>query len=228
MLIEEMKELPQKAGITELVWFNGGPVVSPCRKDNQIFLPLSPGSYFWFLKDGNQFLYKMKDDRVFFGGTDEQACFVVELKVQSINHYSADGEEGFYRALKPKEIKSLELKLKTAIPMRQGDWWAIKLPHTWEDLKGIYEMLTSWEFQIWKTSERFEFGDFWKHGSLRLNLTRHVVRGMMAEVNTMKNRCRSCFIVEGVVEAPDHRPLQLIGPHALFQSELLVNPTTSD
>lgn len=227
MLVAEMKELPKKAGIAELVWYAGEPAIGPCVKENQIFLAKSEGSEFIELRDGSQFIFKTKEDRIYFCGTDGQTAFVVRLKPWIMTHYAERGEEGFYDALKPKEIKVLERQHKT-IPVRQGNWWAIRLPYTWNDIKTIYDMLTSWDFQIWKTSERFEFGDFWKPGSYRLNNTRHVLHGMVAEINTGKNCGRSCFIVEGVVEAPGYGPLQLIGPHALFQSEFLMNPQDVD
>jgi len=234
MKLFEMKgQLPEEAGLAELEFTNEAE--SPGRKKELISLPADPQSEFFSLQDGAQFLFRCtvldnsdryspkKESALYFGGTDEQP-FLVRAEPEAFPYFVLGGEVGFYEALKPPLIKWLEGLYGRERTNRQGDIFAYSLPsqgHLFSRTPGgwwIY-MLERWEanganINLSRCEEQL-FG------------TRHVFRGRKA-VLEVDDISAEFTLGEGVVEAPDHKPLVLRGPHLFQQAAFLFRPQEAD
>src|SRR3989344_1796920 len=169
------------------------------REGEKIFLSHDGAEKFYPLLKGEQFLFTSPSSgterALFFGGMDESP-FLVELEFDALEGLF-EGERGFFEGLKPQIIrhweKSLGVKAK-----RQGDFFAIsdRQPKSWKEF-----------FQIHKSS-KLELEVVEKRS---LAGTRHQFSGLAAWNE-------GCFIGEGTIEAPDHAPLLLKGPHLIRQA----------
>lgn len=247
MKLLEMETLPKRAGRAVLRF---SPRVRwPHRNKEAILIPKNSVVEFFPLLDGEQFLLRGErdvtrhcrncghatryDDRaVYFGGTDQspsRSPFLVQLVAEAFKHYRTSGEDRFFQALKPYLIVELERKWGPEHTQRQGDIWAYKLPWSWEDLMRK-ELADGRDFGVERSPMRRRRGG-WR-GVLD---TRHILKGWQAEVEftTILGESppsRGCLetVVEGRIEAPDHKPFILKGPHAVAQTRLLRHPETAD
>lgn len=248
MKLLEMETLPTKAGRTVLRF---SPRVRwPHRKKEAILIPKNSVVEFFPLLDGEQFLLrgerevmrrcrncghatKLDNRAVYFGGTDQspsRSPFLVQLAAEAFKHYRTGGEDGLFQALKPYLIVELERKWGAEHTQRQGDIWAYKLPWSWEDLMRRELEGGNRNFSIERSPLRRRRGG-WR-GVLE---TRHVLKGWQAEVEittilggSPPSRGYRETVAEGRIEAPDHKPFILKGPHAIAQTRLLAHPATAD
>ena len=225
MRLFEMKELPEKAGLAVLDWDNG--VSRPQRDEKTIAVPRNGGVEFFPLKEGAQFLLLISDvgswqrqgfRSVYFGGTDEQP-FLVELEADAFAAFARGGETAFFTALKPKLIKDVEQTYRDQEAAlrrtkRQGDIFAHALRWPWKGLILHHLKQLGTEVTL-------------KHADVALFGTRHDFRGFIGEF-TLPETGAKALVGEGVVEAPDHSPLELKGPHVLAQTNFLQDPKKAD
>lgn len=223
MRLFEMKELPAKAGLAVLEWDKG--ISRPERDESTIAAPRNAGVEFFALKEGVQFLLLItavgSDQRqqgVYFGGTDEQP-FLVELETEAFRAFIEGGEAGFFAALKPKLIKDIEQTYRgreaaERRTKRQGDIFAHALRWPWKGLILHHLKLLGTELTL-------------RHAECALFGTRHDFRGLLGEFKLPETAVKA-LVGEGIVEAPDHSPLELKIPHVLAQASLLRNPKKAD
>ena len=161
------------------------------------------------LKGGEQFLLSRihPGEGIWFGGTDERP-FLVQLKLEALDHFEADGEAGFFEALKPEVIQNHEQEWGVDRTKRQGDIFAYPLPWSW------------WQFlrNNWVEGQEVKLAET----SVAAFGTRHRFTGKIANVG------RQTSIVEGILEAPDHSPLRLKGPHVLAHARFISDPPNAD
>jgi len=217
MKLFEMKELPQKAGMTLLEFQACG---LPCRRGNTITLPNNPEHEFFPLKQGEQFLFRLnrtdyngktKYDYL-FGGT-EHASFLVSLTPEPFEAFQRGGEAAFFNSLKPEVIKKCE-ELFGGNCLRQGDIFAVPLPYTWDELNKMSRLSSGKICQDSQTTNEKLFG------------TRHVFVGICARFSVLG---KSHFIGTGTLTAPDHPPLVLNNGIFLFaQTYGLCDSTNAD
>jgi hypothetical protein len=196
----------------------------PERFGEDIFLPPVRNAEFHLLNDGSQFLYRIPpvessrgyrySGSLYFGGTDENV-FLVQLEQRLYNLFIKDGEDRFYDALKPEPIKNVEEKWKI-VTKRQGDIFASPLPISWEEIEKVIYLYLFKKPEVVEVEEKTIFG------------TRHKITGPCIENLQTKTYRPSYSIAEGLIEAPDHTPLELEGLHLLAQTNGLVDPTQAD
>lgn len=213
MRLAEMKKFPTTAGKARLEFSEAG--TTPLRNNENISLPLNRECEYFSLRDGKQFLYVLYryGKQVYFGGTDENP-FLVQLQDRTLSAFLHDGEKGFYHSLKPSIIDLFETKLKKKTK-RQGDFFAFPLPWSWERLAKSHLINTGLTMPVQQET------------NLALNSTRHLFQGTMSQnlVPLLGYRAR---IFEGTINAPDHEPLVLKGPHAIEQAANLAQPQSAD
>lgn len=249
MKLSEFKELPKKAGMAEIKWVDthhrtkadrmlAGHDGRVMRIGDQIILPADSTVEFFPLRDGDQFLFYdglnhgASGGRVYFGGTDEKP-FLVRMNPQILTTIRLGGEIEFFDRLRPREISRFE-QLFGVKAIRQGDWHAVPLPWSWKEITGLHELLTRQHLEVQTRSMseilQYKVDDPEKQGKavIMLNNTRHKLEGKWAEVIINTNGGRNCIIGEGLLTAPDHKPVELKGPHALYQTECLLTPSQAD
>lgn len=215
MKIFKMRELPESAGGIPINW--DSEVAMPFIKEGAIFISDVPNGEFFPLKNGEQFLYVDCDP--WFGGMDEKAPFMTRLHPYAFNVFEAQGEEAFYRCLKPRIIQKAEKAWGKDKTGRQGDIFSYPLPYAWKELgfrARMYELL-------WR---RCGLED-----KVKLFRTRHTARGYfpvtkvftkeLGEIHSWpRSRLRGSEVAvgEGMLRAPNHEPLVLKGPHLLARS----------
>ena len=209
MYLWEMKELPKKADKATLEWDKG--ISSPQRERNRIGLPLdSHVRYFPFL-DGKQFLIQAVN-RAWFGGTDEEP-FLVEMNPEIIDNYIEDrgNVDAFYADLVPSRVS--DLSKETGIPYRrQGDIFAAKFCGE----RYFEDRLASLVGAKVQEAEMSILG------------TRHRGKGRGIIINSDSRRDTQ-VLFRGVIEAPDHKPINLSdGLYLLGQTRYIVNPLNAD
>lgn len=247
MELLHMEALPKRAGVATL---NISPrVTRPSRREAVINIPLRRGVAFFPLRRGEQFLLRIRENHfgscrycgqpipagqtaVCFGGTDQRTPFLVDLVPKALEPFRKGGEEAFFDALKPWVIRALEEKYGAENTRRQGDIFAYSLPWSWEELGRRH--LGSESTSLVTRGRRKVTGSFKiERGQGRLFGTRHVFIGDQADVWTTAILDDPEFrgwadIGEGRIEAPDHDPLILEGPHVLTQTALLRFPAHAD
>lgn len=209
-----MKELPKTADKARLEWSYG--LGTPQRQGNKIGLPKDKTARYFSLNGGSQFIIDVGNfssgnmRRVWFGGTDEEP-FLVEMN-SAVADYFIENEgsvESFYNRLVPENV--LSLSDETGIPYkRQGDIFAAKFcgERYFED-----RLAKLMEVRI-------------EQGEMRLLGTRHVGKGRSLSIINGNGR-RMLFT--GVVEAPDHKPMNLSdGLYLIGQTREIVNPAQAD
>ena len=204
----------------------------PERFGEDIFLPPVRNAEFHLLNDGLQFLYRIPpvessrgyryNGSLFFGGTDENP-FLVELNPGLYDLFIRDGEDKFYDALKPELIERVERKWGISNTKRQGDIFASPLPISWEEIEKVIYLY------FFEMPERREVKEESLFG------TRHRITGLYVEdVQTHYRGQRRCGVFplysigEGIIEAPDHSPLELEGVHLLAQASGLADSRQAD
>lgn len=247
MELLKMEALPKRAGVVTLNISSR--VTRPNRQEAVVNVPLRRGVAFFPLKGGKQFLLRIRENHfgscrhcgqpiptgeaaVCFGGTDQRTPFLVDLAPKAFEPFRKGGEEVFFEALKPWMIRALEEKYGAENTRRQGDIFAYPLPWSWEELGRRH---LSSESTSWVTRRRRRVtGSFQiTRGQGRLFDTRHVFTGDQADIWTTAIFKEAEFrgwseLGEGRIEAPDHDPLILKGPHLLAQTALLRFPAIAD
>ncbi|MBI2013239.1 MAG: hypothetical protein HYS87_00130 [Candidatus Colwellbacteria bacterium] len=213
-------QVPRKAGAANIEWVlptqdkkdkNKLMVQSPHCKGRTIFLPYLDEAEFFPLRGGEQFILIVPLEHarwVLFGGTDEASAFVVRMQDQAAQ-ILRQGEQAFYDSLKPERIKELEKNFGVTA-LRQGDWFCVPIPTTWENLRIAMIALghSKTDFQIADQKKGIPIGN-----------TRHSLCG--GQVHS-PNYGRGT-IAEGTLRAPDHKDLVLNGPHILWRTEMVDN-----
>lgn len=218
MRVMEMKELPKKAGQAKLHFLPLEELTDRTmaqRKGKELFFLRDEGARFYPLKKGEQFLYTNSDSNggrhLVFGGMDESP-FLVQLDITALENLF-EGEESFFEGLKPAWIRNAEKETKRKAK-RQGDFFAF--PST-KDLSTFVRTYM----------QRGNKAEIQIVDKTSLRGTRHLFTGVHFSVQNHENR----FLIsggEGTIEAPDHTPLQLEGPHIIMQALHLVRPKEAD
>jgi hypothetical protein len=218
MRVMEMKELPKRVGDAEIHLAPGNAFAweAPAfRKEKEIILSEEGSPRFYQLKNGEQFLYTSEDRggnrHLYFGGMDESP-FLVELEMRALEH-AIEGERAFFEGLKPSWIRQVEQKMKRRTK-RQGDFFA---------------------FSVSKNMVAF-INEYVRHGT-RVQMdtaekspvegTRHRFSGLRYFILNRDGHVQFSG-GEGLLEAPDHAPLKLDGPHIIMQALHLVRPKEAD
>lgn len=224
MKLSEMKK-PEKAGIVKLQFgYKGKKEAVPFRRGNKIVLPDDPSLDFFPLQRGKQFLI-IDSGMVWFGGTDKQAPFFVAIDSEIVSRVFDErckrlNERAFYRLLKPRIIRDIEKRFGVS-HIRQGDLWAVLIPHLWSDI--AFNAFLSFGSATRAKSAR-SFSVFKTHH--RLNGYYIDLADCGADNNDLFGP--PPFFATGIVKAPNHPPMELKGIYVLAQTEWLSSPTESD
>lgn len=225
MLVDQMKDLPTRAGdVAQLHFFSqpgepGKKYPQPYLKGNEIFLLSCPSSEFYPLQKGRQFLFRCRVfpnnpfPNTWFGGTDEQAAFLSSLNTAGGGYSVFDvfqerGERVFYNSLRPPLLRYYEWKFRTRA-QRQGDIYFLKIPD-WQKYRDALSLLFGLKLRLWSVKRVPIFG------------TRHRLSGRRTENFAIAGRARhgEFLVGEGLLEAPNHAPRQLQGPHLIIEEDL--------
>jgi hypothetical protein len=200
----------QSAGVADIRFSEK--ISVPSREGNIILLPpLSRNCHIFRLQKGRQFLFVMvyfnktlnPGNAYYWLGTDENA-FLVRITYEAFRAFYKRGEKAFYHYVKPTLIKELERISKDARVLRQGDIWAFPVADvSLNSLRLLIKTLRK-NHQIVEGKQRRVLG------------TMHTVKGVYFTVNTFLER--AITFVEGTLESPDHKPLELKGIHVLAQT----------
>lgn len=201
MKLKELSTLPERAGQARLA-FVRSTGEEPYREGERIVLPHEPEADFWPLQNGEQFVYGARLEgslHHFFGGTDERP-FLVEIEDSPVELLRQQGEKAFYQALMPPLIQKWSKRWQRE-PSRQGDIWSLALPLNWLQLKQHCQS-NGWSGFVYDVRNQSIFA------------THHRFTGLYLQpVPTDR-----AVIGEGVIEAPDHQPIELPGPHLFDQT----------
>ena len=247
MKLAEMESLPERAGLARLNFVSKagdrvlkdqfGRSVLAFRRDDTIFLINNPQAELFWLKNGNQFLFvgpnfiwELGRSQIWFGGTDEQP-FLVNLEPEAYQAFLDHGEAGFYQALKPKIIKAIEEEFGVS-SKRQGDIFAVPIGFSWQELSRLSLLVSEEKLQPQPVSLMSLFG------------TRHRFSGQISYLEHLASlshklderdtylgqglKVVDTYLAEGLVEAPDHSPLELKGVHLLSQTAYLADREHAD
>ena len=220
-----METLPEKAG--EAILNFKPDRKRSFRRRERIYLPADPAAQFFPLQEGRQFLFIGRQNRnIYFGGTDEQP-FLTQMvdsltHSQLLNHISGGiypeyemDEQEFYNALKPEVISYLEQRHDVQTK-RQGDIFAVKIPHTMQEIVRANAVLGSDE----KPTQ----------GEWSVFDTRHTLNGSRFHTTLFDddNGLWDGVVAQGTMTAPNHKPINLNGLHVLAQTQYLANPGNDD
>lgn len=203
--------LPDRAGLAQLIYKD---VPHPSRENDIITVP-TENYDLYILENTSQFLLLQKGEkkRAWFGGTDENP-FLVELADKNYDKISLFQplweKHEFYEAIKPDIIKTYEKKFGVEKTMRQGDFFLYPLPEqNWDKVL------------LWSSTFR-NGGDYYdcERGSSGLTLkgTRHRFWG---------ETCGD-IVANGLINAPDHKPLEFKEICILAQTQHLKEPQRAD
>lgn len=230
----------------------------PSRVRNTLKLPKRDGMEIHLLKGGVQFLVMYPgtktrwgsrcDGRTFFGGMDESP-FITSLEDVPVAAFRAQGEDAFFEALIPHQIKTLQRRFPDASVSRQGDVWSFKLPYSWDELRAqvipkpkylpvggrgrFYRAKMERENHRMRVGYRMQIGQFNYLKSspphARVLGTNHSIKGPGGYVSlqTIENGLGPfhMFVAEGMLTAPDHAPQVLQGgPHLMVRTPHLTDP----
>ena len=222
MRLFEMKNPPKVAGLAKLQFgYKGRTERPPFRKGVDIVLPDDEEAEFFPLMDGEQFLVRLTQEgdynrnverQFWFGGTDEQP-FLVRLKDPPFRAYRQKGEPAFYTSLKPDQVGKFEEQFK-APAKRQGDMFAVQLPHSWEEMIKAGRLANGRTPEPEKVKAQSLFG------------TRHQIEGLYCE--NFKVYGLGLTVIEGLLKAPDHEIVKLERPHVIVQAQNLWAPQEAD
>ncbi len=210
--------LPDRAGQVHLIYKD---TLHPLRKNEIIQIP-KDNYVLYILPDTSQFLLASegKGHRTWFGGTDESP-FLVELQDSDYgekSYFVSMWEKGiFYEELKPSVIKYYEKKYGQEKTRRQGDFFIYPLPGT----KNNWEQIIDWAQAFGKDVDVFTAS---KGGQgLPINGSRHTFFG-----EHLRGSSGGVTIVKGVLEAPDHKTLEIPDISIIAQINHLKNRERAD
>lgn len=203
-----------KAGLAELRYKS---VERPSRRQSVITLPSKDYEMYQLTEDFGQFLLISKEGKdphrqgrfthhkAWFGGTDEKP-FLVEL--EDGNWPDVWRDEKFYDVIKPEIIKRYEDRYGKDKTLRQGDMFCYPLPvQNWERLHDILVVI----MEDWHCDTDYH----------SLYSTRHWIEG--------KYNLRGEYAIgQGIISAPDHKPLKLKKICLIAQTERLKRPKQAD
>jgi hypothetical protein len=215
-----LTEPPKRFGQAEVVFGGKAENDLPWREGSRITFP---GRFdrleMYSLMEGHQFLASI-GRHVIFGGTDE-APFLVLLEPENLRHLTEGGEAMFYAGLKPYQMNGYEA-IYGGQAVRQGDIWALALPMSWDEIARYYFRSTR--------GKQLHLS----HGRTAILRTRHVLEGTWAtERPGLPYQPPGSYkyyrrhwpvrsdVVDGILEAPDHAPLGLDGPHVLVRTDAI-------
>ncbi len=221
----ELRPLPTEVGGVPIVWFDPkkeeGEKRLARRDKRELRLPNSPESVFLPLGNKRKLLFidnsvpSNAGSRNSFCGTDESPfhVFVMESAVAA---YKEGGSDRFFESLVPNVMK--RLRSWPDIPddyVRQGDWFANRLPFSWEGIEQFIRLGRGKGFGAEEVKK------------VPLGGTRHHFTGRLARNVSIFGW--ECTVLEGVILAPDHSPLVLSGgPHVIAQTANLADPKNAD
>lgn len=217
MRLFELEKRPTVAGKAKIGYSPTHGV--PIRNGKNITIPSNPGLELFPLQEGwSQFLVASQDEnRVWFGGTDENP-FLVEMRREAFKLFLTSGTQGFYDSLIPEVMRTLQDRFQKPWS-RQGDVFAYPLPFSWEELDKAFHICHGDGIkveEVERTKRRQVFG------------TRHLFWGKLVPGHVDLLGLDQLTVVEGKIEAPDHSPVTLVGPHVLAQTRLLYNSQEAD
>lgn len=223
MRLFEMDERPTSFGKAKIEYANQS---EPSREGNTIAIPEHNYSELFPLAHRgkhDQFLLVMRsagEHGTWFGGTDENP-FLVRIDNAPLNEFLKLGEGAFYQSLIQQGIFDLSLAVHRNY-VRQGDIFAVPLNMSWFTLCRCFRV-ARWgdarsNYEVHDVDKQPVFG------------TRHLLTGTaMVGPYLYIHGVNVETVASGVVEAPDHSPLNLGGmPHALFQTNHLSSPRNAD
>lgn len=217
-------EKPRKAGLATLVYGVGREAMR--QEGEYIYLTDSPGDKFYLLKGGKQFLFSSEGIvHPLFGGTDGGSIFLTPIYLAPFDVFLKQGEGAFYEALKPTIVREMEKHFGSRIK-RQGDVFAVALEDSsWQSLTIFHPLL-----QYCSGVDAHSFVDIKDVREMPVLTTRHTLTGMIAADVDVKfvYPTGRYPIVEGVLEAPDHKPLVLNGLHLLARSAGVIDGNNTD
>lgn len=217
-LIEFGNRRPLRAGKAKIEYasWEGQPKEGqyPFREGSVITVPSSSQIEMFPLMDNwVQFLIQFAST-VWFGGTDENP-FLVKLNREMLDVYLAHGPEEFYKSLIPNRLtKMCEIVGKDYT--RQGDIFAVQMDFDWEELSKAYRLFNDKPLEAVKTKTEAVFG------------TRHILSGCFLEGNPVIHGIGGVTLVEGRITVPDHRAIELVGPHMIDQTKGLFDAMHAD
>ncbi len=224
-----VKCLPSQADKAEIKW---SAVEGPRRKGNEIVLRLVDQMMFVPILEDKQFICCYPKDHssyrtqpeIWFGGTDENP-FLVRLGanqdvIVGVNTIlKGEGVEPFFEALKPTRLSDVERLFGTKAK-RQGDIFALPTRWSWTEFEKMSVLLGLF---LKGAKDRDEWSLF---------QTRYSIKGRIVEVELRPERYGNdrieTTLATGMLEAPDHQPLELEKIHVLFQSAGLYSPQDAD
>ena len=230
MLIHNQNR-PTRAGMAEIVYCDPAQLADGARREGTtILVPDTADLEVVELLDGQQYLFHKpptnpRFDRgagVWFGGMDESP-FLASLITGHYRAYRQGGEAAFFASLKPMETTYLEVVFGCKAK-RQGDIFAMPI----EDMDLAATVLGQWNRE--SLHDRGNWPSILEEFGASIFGTRHRFYGKRyAELpaNTIHAE-RFCLVWDGVLRAPDHRPLELPGLHYMQQAQGLINPTKAD
>ncbi len=232
MFLSEMIRKPRRAGLARLAWerfSDDSGMIMPHRQNGIIHLPNCPQAEFFPLKGRAQFVFKVPNDfarhdygesGIYFGGTDEQP-FLASLEEGPLEALLEGGEEAFYDYLVPPSIKKAS-QIFGAGYSRQGDIFAVPCPGLDWNLVELNHLIFSEEPEIHEeVKDHSVFGTRHTFNGLWLQAAGFRVEpGDGYEPDAVSSLELPSAFVDGVLTAPDHRPLEVRGAiHLVVQME---------
>lgn len=210
---------PKSAGKAKIEFFEpkqnyyNGPNWIPTREKEEIRLPVRTDAEFYSLRKGQQFIFRLAQaNEVYFGGTDEEP-FLVRLDPTVFGYFRQGGEGAFFGALVPELVSDTCDKFGQKY-RRQGDIFAVPVPMTWKSLRQATTLISD--------EAPVEVQDANRRSIFK---TRHLFTGHAMEGKLVKSLG---LFVEGLIEAPDHEPLELKRIFLLSQTRYLFDPKNAD
>lgn len=230
MLVTELEKnghLPESAGLAKLSFesfdysktqWKGLACHEPRRCNDHIVITHNETTQYFPLLSGQQFVlitaYNKLNFRAYFGGTDERPFLVSISHTIASKTIGQGNEQAFFDSLKPKIISAQEKFVGLSATKRQGDIFAVKAPFSWNEQALVSDFIGL--EQSHEIVEKSLFG------------TRHIITGKVWGDYWNDRHHNPRVLFEGVLAAPDHTSLQLIGVHFLAQAEGLMNPEQAD
>lgn len=217
MRLFELEKRPTKAGKAKLDY---GDVHEPSRIRKTITLPNYPSvEVFPLQEDWNQFLISIGGRPVWFGGTDENP-FLVAMDEEVLETLFQKGSEGFYASLVPGLMSRLYNRFGDPW-VRQGDIFAYPLPYSWDELDKAFDICWGCKSESTEIAAK---------DRVSVLGTRHQLCSgrFLAEPVEILGLGVKVPVVEGRIEAPDHTPITLVGPHVVAQTRHLYQPREAD
>lgn len=205
-MAEIANEVKIPRSISGIKLIQNGESSTPRREENTIVLPPTEEiDAFSLIAKGKKFLLDC-DAGYFFGGKDE-APFVVQIESEAYSEFRQNGEEAFFDYLKPELIKLIETVFKRKAK-RQGEIWAVPLGQLGtEQASALIKAFSGGEEEMVEVE-----------GFIVVFDTGHCLTGKRYDSAdySYNDRTVAGLIAEGTLTAPDHKPLELKGPHLLL------------